>query len=68
MIADQTMEDGGNIDFYKVADYLRKIQFDGVLVEETEPMKETKITRTLRDNKKLARIWCEKVFGVSART
>jgi sugar phosphate isomerase/epimerase len=68
MIADQTMEDGGNIDFYKVADYLRKIQFDGVLVEETEPMKETKITRTLKENKRLARIWCEKVFGVSAQT
>jgi sugar phosphate isomerase/epimerase len=67
LIADQTMEDGGDIDFYKVADYLKKIQFDGVLVEETEPMKETKVTRTVRENKKLARIWCEKVFGVSAK-
>ena len=67
LVTDQTMEDGGDIDFYKVADYLRKIKFDGVLVEETEPMKETKITRTVRANKRLARIWCEKVFGVSAK-
>jgi len=67
MITDQTMEDGGDIDFYKVAAYLKKIRFDGALVEETEPMKETKVTRTLRENKRLARIWCEKVFGVSAK-
>jgi sugar phosphate isomerase/epimerase len=68
LVADQTMEDGGDIDFHKVAAYLRKIQFDGALVEETEWMKETKVTRSARENKKLARIWCEKVFGVSART
>jgi sugar phosphate isomerase/epimerase len=67
LISDQTMENGGDIDFYKVASYLKKIQFDGVLVEETEPMKETKVTRTVRENKRLARIWCEKVFGVSAK-
>ncbi len=65
-ITDQTMEDGGDIDFYKVADYLRKIRFDGALVEETEWMAETKVTRAPRENKRLARIWCEKVFGVSA--
>ena len=29
MVTDQTMEDGGDIDFHKVADYLRKIEFDG---------------------------------------
>jgi len=68
LVTDQTMEDGGDIDFYKVADYLRKIGFDGVLVEETEPMKETRITRTLKENKRIARLWCEKVFGVSAKT
>ena len=67
MISDQTMEDGGDIDFYRVAAYLKKIRFEGVLVEETEPMKETKITRSLRENKRIARIWCEKVFGVSAQ-
>jgi len=66
-ISDQTMEDGGDIDFYKVADYLKKIQFDGVLVEETEWMQETKVTRSARENKRIARIWCEKVFGVSAK-
>ena len=68
MVADQTMEDGGDIDFYKVAAYLKKIQFEGALVEETEWMKETKVTRSARENKRLARIWCEKVFGVSAKT
>ena len=67
-IADQTMEDGGDIDFHKVAAYLKKIQFDGALVEETEWMKETKVTRSARENKRLARVWCEKVFGVSAKT
>lgn len=67
MISDETMEEGGDIDFYKVADYLRKIRFDGILVEETEPMKKTKITRPLREDKRLARIWCERVFGVSAK-
>jgi sugar phosphate isomerase/epimerase len=66
-IADQTMEDGGDIDFHKAAAYLKKIRFDGTLVEETEWMKETKVTRSARENKKLARIWCERVFGVSAR-
>jgi sugar phosphate isomerase/epimerase len=67
-IADQTMEDGGDIDFHKVAAYLKKIQFNGAVVEETEWMKETKVTRSARENKKVARIWCEKVFGVSAKT
>ena len=64
--ADQSMEDGGDIDFHKVAAYLKKIQFNGAVVEETEWMKKTKVTRTARENKKVARIWCEKVFGVSA--
>jgi len=68
LITDQTMEDGGDINFHKVADYLRQIQFDGPLVEETEWMKETKVTRSPRDNKKVARQWCESVFGVSAKT
>ena len=67
-ITDQTMEDGGDIDYDKVAAYLKSIQFDGALVEETEPMKETPWTRTVRENKRLARIWCERVFGVSAQT
>jgi sugar phosphate isomerase/epimerase len=67
LITDQTMEDGGDIDFHKVADYLKKIQYDGPVVEETEWMKETKVTRSPRENKRIAREWCEKVFGVSAK-
>ena len=67
LITDQTMEDGGDIDFHKVAAYLRKIQFNGPVVEETEWMKGTKVTRSPRENKKVAREWCEKVFGVSAK-
>ncbi len=66
-ITDQTMEDGGDVNYYKVADYLKKIRFDGTLVEETEWMKETKVTRSPRENKRVAREWCEKVFGVSAK-
>ncbi len=67
LITDQTMQDGGDIDFHKVAAYLREIQFDGPLVEETEWMMETKVTRSPRENKRTAREWCEKVFGVSAQ-
>ena len=67
LITDQTMEDGGDIDFHKVADYLKKVQYDGPVVEETEWMKETKVTRSPRENKRIAREWCEKVFGVSAK-
>jgi sugar phosphate isomerase/epimerase len=66
-ITDQTMEDGGDVDFHKVAAYLKKIQFDGALVEETEWMKQTRVTRSPRENKKVARMWCERVFGVSAK-
>jgi sugar phosphate isomerase/epimerase len=68
LITDQSMEDGGDIDFHKVAAYLRKIEFDGPVVEEIAWMKETKVTRSGRENKKLAREWCERVFGVSAKT
>ena len=68
LITDQTMEDGGDIDFHKVAAYLEKIRYSGAVVEETEWMKETKVTRSPRENKKVARIWCEKVFGVSAKS
>jgi sugar phosphate isomerase/epimerase len=67
LITDQTMEDGGDIDFHKVAAYLKKIQFDGPAVEETAWMKETKVSRSSRENKRVAREWCEKVFGVSAK-
>ena len=66
-LTDQTMEDGGDIDFHKAAAYLKKIRFDGALVEETEYMKDSKVTRPARENKKIARKWCEKVFGVSAK-
>jgi sugar phosphate isomerase/epimerase len=66
-VTDQTMEDGGDVDFHKVAAYLKKIGFDGALVEETEWMEQTRVTRSPRENKKLARVWCEKTFGVSAR-
>jgi hypothetical protein len=62
------MESGGDIDYDQVATYLKSIAFDGALVEETEPMKETRWTRSIRENKRLARIWCERIFGVSART
>jgi hypothetical protein len=50
-----------------VTECLKNIQLDGLLVDETEPMKETKWARTIRENKRLARIWCEHVFDVSAK-
>jgi sugar phosphate isomerase/epimerase len=65
-IMDQCMEDGGDIDYHTVADYLKEIRFEGTLVEESVWMKETKVTRSARENKKVSRLWCEKVFGVSA--
>lgn len=65
-IMDQCMEDGGDINYKKVAEYLKQIQFDGTLVEESVWMKETKVTRSARENKKVSRTWCEKVFDVSA--
>jgi len=37
-------------------------------VEETEWIGESRVTRSARENKELARIWCERVFGVSAKT
>lgn len=65
-VTDQTMEDGGDIDFGKVADYVKAIGFSGPLVEETEIMIETEVTRPVRENKRIAREWCERVFEVSA--
>ncbi len=66
-ITDETMMDGGDVDYHKCARYLKKICFDGVLVEETEWMKETRVTRSPRENKRVARMWCEKVFDASAK-
>jgi len=66
-ITDQTVEDGGDVDFHRVAAYLKKIGFNGALVEETEWMKDTKVTRSPRENKRFVRIWCERTFGVSAK-
>jgi sugar phosphate isomerase/epimerase len=72
----EALEDGGDIDFRKVAAFFRKTGFDGCLVVEIEyPYEElsaelipkTKITRTVAENIRVSRIWAERVFGVSAQ-
>lgn len=71
----EALEDGGDIDFHKVAAFFKRTGFDGCLVVEIEyPYSELshelipkfKQTRTPAENIKVSRVWAEKVFGVSA--
>jgi len=54
----------GDIDYEKVADYLKQIRYDGYLVVELAYEKDTKITRPLEENLRLSRLYAEKVFGL----
>ena len=56
----------GDIDYQKVADYLRGIGFKGYLVVELAYEKETQITRSLDEDLRLSRQYAEKVFGLPA--
>ena len=60
------MEDfgAGDIDYGKVADYLKEIRFSGYLVVELAHEKNTRITRSLEENLRLSRLYAEKVFGL----
>jgi inosose dehydratase len=56
----------GDIDYQEVADYLRKISFNGYLVVELAYEKNTQITRSLDEDLRLSRQYTEKVFGLGA--
>jgi inosose dehydratase len=56
----------GDIDYQKVADYLREISFNGYLVVELAYEKGTQITRSLDEDLRLSRLYTEKVFGLRA--
>jgi len=53
----------GDIDYSKVAAYLRQIRFSGYLLVELAYEKATVITRPLEENLRLSRLYVEKVFG-----
>jgi inosose dehydratase len=56
----------GDVDYQKVADYLRGISFKGYLVVELAYEKNTQITRSLDEDLRLSRLYAEKVFGLPA--
>lgn len=58
----QALEDGGDIDYRKVAAHLKSIGFDGHLVVELAHRPETPVTRTVEQNIRLSRLWAEQVF------
>ncbi|MBI1940563.1 MAG: TIM barrel protein [Acidobacteria bacterium] len=59
------MEDfgDGDIDYRKVAEYLREMKYNGYLVVELAYEKGTKTTRSLEENLRLSRIYTEGLFG-----
>ena len=56
----------GDVDYQRVADYLRGISFNGYLVVELAYEKGTKITRSLDEDLRLSRQYTEKVFALRA--
>ena len=50
----------GDIDYQKVADYLRGISFKGYLVVELAYEKDTQITRSLDEDLRLSRLYTDK--------
>jgi inosose dehydratase len=56
----------GDIDYQKIADYLRGISFNGYLVVELAYEKGTQVTRSLDEDLRLSRLYTEKVFGLRA--
>jgi len=55
----------GDVDYRKVAEHLRAMQYSGYLVVELAQEKDTKITRPLAENLRLSRLYAEKIFGLS---
>jgi sugar phosphate isomerase/epimerase len=62
------MEDfaDGDLDYRRVADYLRSRSYQGILVVELAYEKGTAVTRSLEENLRLSRLYTEKVFGLGA--
>jgi len=56
----------GDIDYQKVADYLRGISFKGYLVVELAYEKDTQIIRSLDEDLRLSRQYAEKIFALPA--
>jgi hypothetical protein len=56
----------GDIDYQKVADYLRGITFKGYLVVELAYEKDTQITRSVEEDLRLSRQYAEKIFALPA--
>jgi inosose dehydratase len=61
----EALEDGGDIDWRKVAAHLKKIKFDGYLVVELAHRPNTTVTRSVEENIRLSRLWAEKVFALT---
>jgi len=61
----EALEDGGDIDWRKVAAHLKKIKFDGCLVVELAHRPNTTVTRSVEENIRMSRLWAEKVFGLT---
>ena len=53
----------GDVDYSPVAEYLRQISYDGLLVVELAYEKGTPMTRGLEDDLRRSRLYTEKVFG-----
>jgi inosose dehydratase len=54
----------GDIDYAKVAEYLKEIRFSGYLVVELAYEKATRIARSLEEDLRLSRLYAEKVFDL----
>jgi inosose dehydratase len=59
----EAFEDG-DIDYSKVAAYLKRTRFAGALVVELAYEKNTAITRSLEEDLRRSRVFAQKVFGV----
>jgi sugar phosphate isomerase/epimerase len=60
------MEDlgDGDVDYRKVADYLKQINYTGYLIVELAYEKNTKVTRPLVEDLRLSRLYAKRVFGI----
>ena len=56
----------GDVEYVKVAEFLKEIKFRGYLVVELAVEKNTKVTRPLVDSLRLSREYAGKTFGVKA--
>ena len=55
-----------DIDYRRVAAYLREERLDPLVVVELAYRPQTKVTRTLGEDLRLSRIYVERVFGLQA--